>query len=78
MKILVNLANVVEFIAPFGSCGPGLYAFEDLGRNVVVGSARADSFQKRGQVVHELFRSNLDQEVLASILDTGICKLDRS
>lgn len=60
------------------SCGrPSLDAFEDLGTNVLIDGSWTDGFQQGDKVVHELSGGNLGEEVLAPILDTGICKLHR-
>lgn len=58
------------------SCGrPSLDVFEDLGTNVLVDGSWTDGFQQGDEVVHELSRGNLGKEVLAPILDAGICEL---
>lgn len=48
---------------------------ENLGANVVVDRGWADGFEQRDKIVHEFFGGDLGKEMLAAVLDAGVCEV---
>lgn len=74
----VDLANVPQIAATLGSCRPRLYELQHLVLNILVGGNSRRGLQERRQVIHKLPRSYLGDEMGASVLHTGVGKVQRS
>lgn len=72
---LVHLANIGELVPAFGSRCPRLYQFQDLRSDLWLHSSGANSLQQRREVVHELPRRDLNEEVRPAIFHTRIGQL---
>ncbi len=63
LQRLVHLADVDELAAAFGGRRPRLGQLEDLGPDFLVDGGGPDGLEQRREVVHELPRGNLGEEV---------------
>lgn len=76
LQAAVDLAHVAQRVAPLGGRGPRLHQLEHLALDVVVRGHVRGRVEEGSQVVEELARRNLLDEVRAAVLDARIGELE--
>jgi hypothetical protein len=76
LQTVVDVVDVAQVAAALGGDGPGLDELEHLVLDIVVGGDVGRGLEERRQVVHELARCDLLDEVGAAVLDACIGEIE--
>jgi hypothetical protein len=72
----IDLVDIDQVGAAIGSSCPCLNELQHLALDSIVWGNRRGGLQQRCQVVHELARGDLGDEVCATVLDACVCELE--